>query len=224
MIDLGEGRNDWMTYLDLEYTYEFPGSMTVFPEPSQCMSPATTGLLLQLSYPGGCCSLPRWRLPLPTKRCIHGGNRWVCKTLMCTSSKRVHIEGMEFSWTWPCLWPGWTYPLPAADLVHTLRKDPDSFQNACPCSHSWKGARPAPQQTATAAAYINHCAYLHKVGERQLSAVAPKPPAPTQRLIKAYASGKKQSQHRVQPPILGPWTHPKARQRLPAYLWEAQLC
>ena len=46
MIDLGEGINDWMSNLDLEYTYELPGSMTVFPEPPQCMFPASTGLLL----------------------------------------------------------------------------------------------------------------------------------------------------------------------------------
>ena len=28
----------------------------------------------------------------------------------------------------------------------------------------------------------------------------------------------------VQPPALGPWSHPKARQRLPTYPREAQLC
>ena len=167
--------------------------MTVFPEPPQCMFPASTGLLLQLSCPGGCCSPLRWRLPLPTKRYIHEGNRWVCKTFMCTSSKRVHREGMEFSWTRPCLWPGWAYPLPADDLVYTLRKDPDSFQNACLYPHTWKGARLAPQQTVTAAAHMNHCAYLDKVGERQLSVVTPTPPAPKQPLIKAYVPEKKWS-------------------------------
>ena len=99
MIDLGEGTNDWMSYLELKYTYELPGSMTVLPEPPQYMPPASTGVLLQLSCSGGCCSSLRLRLPLPTKMYIHGGNRWVCKAFMCTSSKRVHMEGMKLSWT-----------------------------------------------------------------------------------------------------------------------------
>lgn len=137
MIDLGEGRNDWMSYLDLEYTYELPGSMWLSfqSHPSACPQPPLAP---------DPALLPWWVL-LPTKveaaiakpPCMEDRSVYIS---MCTSSKRVHIEGDGVLLDLTCLWPGWTYPLPADDLLHTLRKDPDSSQNACPCSHSWKGA------------------------------------------------------------------------------------